>query len=80
MRDNDSRAHTVRIYRQRRLTATVWSCRGQELVADTEKLKPATEEVKSLAGPVLAYLAAFTEAPARSLEERLEKLQKSAES
>ncbi|XP_014483634.1 PREDICTED: nesprin-1 isoform X6 [Dinoponera quadriceps] len=52
----------------------------EELVADAEKLKPATEEVKSLAGPVLAYLAAFTEAPARSLEERLEKLQKSAES
>ncbi|EZA53954.1 Nesprin-1 [Ooceraea biroi] len=51
----------------------------EELVTEAEKLKPATEEVKSLAGPVLAYLAAFTEAPARSLEERLEKLQKSAE-
>ncbi|XP_020291842.1 nesprin-1 isoform X3 [Pseudomyrmex gracilis] len=52
----------------------------QELVAEAEKLKPATEEVKSLAGPVLAYLAAFTEAPARSLEERLEKLHKSVKS
>jgi len=33
-----------------------------------------------LAGPVLAYLAAFTEAPARNLEERFEKLQRSVES
>jgi len=48
-------------------------------VTEAEKLKPATEEVKNLAGPVLTYLAAFTEAPARNLEERLEKLQKSAE-
>ncbi|XP_018338972.1 PREDICTED: nesprin-1 isoform X6 [Trachymyrmex septentrionalis] len=52
----------------------------EELVTEAEKLKPETEEVKSLAGPVLAYLAAFTEAPARNLEERLEKLQKSVES
>lgn len=52
----------------------------QELVTEAEKLKPVTEEVKRLARPVLAYLAAFTEAPARSLEERLEKLQKSVES
>ncbi|KAL0110413.1 hypothetical protein PUN28_013801 [Cardiocondyla obscurior] len=51
----------------------------EELVAEAEKLKPATDEVKSSAGPVLAYLAAFTEAPARSLEERLEKLQKLVE-
>jgi len=52
----------------------------QELVTEAEKFKPVTEEVKSLARPVLAYLAAFTEAPARSLEDRLEKLQKSVES
>lgn len=61
------------------MTINESSCCKQELVTDAEKLKPATEEVKSLAGPVLAYLAAFTEAPARSLEERLEKLHKSAE-
>ncbi|XP_018395829.1 PREDICTED: nesprin-1 isoform X2 [Cyphomyrmex costatus] len=52
----------------------------EELVTEAEKLKPVTEEVKSFAGPVLAYLAAFTEAPARNLEKRLEKLQKSVES
>ncbi|XP_071567068.1 muscle-specific protein 300 kDa isoform X8 [Temnothorax nylanderi] len=52
----------------------------EELVTEAEKLKPVTEEVKNLARPVLAYLAAFTEGPARSLEERLEKLQKSVES
>lgn len=50
------------------------------MVTEAEKLRPATEEIKNLAGPVLSYLAVFTEAPARSLEERLEKLQKSAES
>ncbi|KAF3420921.1 hypothetical protein E2986_09204 [Frieseomelitta varia] len=48
-----------------------------ELVAEAEKLKPMTAEVKDLSGPVLAYLAAFTEAPAHALEERLNKLQNS---
>lgn len=47
---------------------------------ETEKLKPATEEVKNLAETVLAYLAAFSEESARNLEERLEKLQKFTES
>ncbi|XP_029680499.1 nesprin-1 isoform X2 [Formica exsecta] len=51
----------------------------EELVTETEKLKPATEEVRSSAGSVLAYLAAFSEASARNLEERLEKLQKSTD-
>lgn len=37
-------------------------------------------EVKALSGPVLAYLAAFTEAPAHALEEKLNKLQNSVES
>lgn len=52
----------------------------QELVAEAEKLKPMTEEVKDLSGPVLAYLAAFTEAPAHALEKKLNKLQNSVES
>ncbi|XP_012253400.2 muscle-specific protein 300 kDa isoform X14 [Athalia rosae] len=51
-----------------------------ELLAEGERLKPATEEVRTLAGPVLAYLAVFTEAPARILEERLDKLSQSAQS
>ncbi|XP_043257159.1 nesprin-1 isoform X10 [Colletes gigas] len=51
-----------------------------ELVTEAEKLKPMTEEVKSLVGPVLAYLAAFTEAPAHALENKLNKLQNSVES
>ncbi|KAG7206621.1 hypothetical protein KM043_000301 [Ampulex compressa] len=50
-----------------------------ELASEAEKLRPAAEEAKSLAGPVLAYLAAFTEAPARALEDRLDRLQSSAE-
>lgn len=45
-----------------------------------EKLKPMAAEVKALSGPVLAYLAAFTEAPAHALEEKLNKLQNSVES
>lgn len=52
----------------------------QELVAEVEKLKPMTEEVKSLVGSVLAYLAAFTEAPAHALEQQLNNLQSSVES
>ncbi|KAK2588097.1 hypothetical protein KPH14_004158 [Odynerus spinipes] len=51
-----------------------------ELITDADKLKPATEEIEELAGPVLAYLAAFTQAPACALEERIKNLQKSAES
>ncbi|XP_046474495.1 muscle-specific protein 300 kDa isoform X6 [Neodiprion pinetum] len=51
-----------------------------ELLAEGERLKPATDEVRTLAGPVLAYLAAFTEEPARILEERLKKLSQSVQS
>ena len=51
----------------------------QELIGEAENLQPAVEEVKALAGPVLSYLAAFTEAPARALQERIDKLQKTAE-
>ncbi|XP_076667923.1 muscle-specific protein 300 kDa isoform X16 [Andrena cerasifolii] len=50
-----------------------------ELVKEAEKLKPMTEDVRALVGPVLAYLAAFTEAPAHVLEKKLEKLQSSVE-
>ncbi|XP_034936487.1 nesprin-1 isoform X11 [Chelonus insularis] len=50
-----------------------------ELTVEAENLQSLTEEVKSLAGPVLAYLAAFIEAPARALQDRLDKLDKSAE-
>ncbi|KZC10894.1 Nesprin-1 [Dufourea novaeangliae] len=50
-----------------------------ELVSEAQKLKPMTEEVRALAGPVLAYLAAFTEAPAHALEKKLDKLQGSVE-
>lgn len=49
-------------------------------MTEAEKLKPLTEEVKALTGPVLAYLAAFTEAAALALEEKLKKLQNSVES
>ncbi|XP_076280585.1 muscle-specific protein 300 kDa [Lasioglossum baleicum] len=52
----------------------------RELVTEAEKLKPMAEDVRALAGPVLAYLAAFTEAPAHDLEKKLDKLQGSVES
>ncbi|XP_054006700.1 muscle-specific protein 300 kDa isoform X2 [Hylaeus anthracinus] len=51
----------------------------RELVAEGEKLKPMTDELKALVGPVLAYLAAFTEDPARVLEKKLNKLQNSVD-
>ncbi|XP_008555407.1 muscle-specific protein 300 kDa isoform X6 [Microplitis demolitor] len=50
-----------------------------ELVVEAEKLIPVTEEIKELAGPVIEYLSAFTEASARGLEERLDKLHSTAE-
>lgn len=40
---------------------------------------PVTEEVRELAGPVIEYLSAFTEASARGLEDRLDKLHTTAE-
>lgn len=46
---------------------------------EAEKLIPVTEEIKELAGPVIEYLSAFTEASARGLEERLDKLHSTAE-
>lgn len=49
------------------------------MLSNVENLKPSVSEMKTLAGPVLAYLAAFTENAARTLEERIEKLQKSLE-
>ncbi|XP_078048160.1 muscle-specific protein 300 kDa isoform X4 [Augochlora pura] len=51
----------------------------RELAAEAEKLKPMAEDARALAGPVLAYLAAFTEAPAHVLEKKLDKLQGSVE-
>nr|XP_050869210.1 muscle-specific protein 300 kDa [Vespula vulgaris] len=51
-----------------------------ESITDADKLRPATEEIQTLAGPVLVYLAAFTQAPACALEERIKNLQKSVES
>ncbi|XP_043492348.1 nesprin-1 [Polistes fuscatus] len=51
-----------------------------ESITDADKLRPATEEIQTLAGPVLIYLSAFTQAPACALEERIKHLQKSAES
>lgn len=37
------------------------------------------DEVKELCEPILTYLAAFTEAPAKILQEKIDKLQQSAE-
>nr|XP_033322974.1 nesprin-1 [Megalopta genalis] len=51
----------------------------RELATEAEKLKPMAEDARALAGPVLAYLAAFTEAPAHVLEKKLDKLQGSVE-
>lgn len=48
-------------------------------MSNVESLKPSVEEIRTLAGPVLAYLTAFTEDAARVLEERIEKLQKAVE-
>ncbi|XP_032455805.1 nesprin-1 isoform X11 [Nasonia vitripennis] len=50
-----------------------------ELTSEAETLKSDADEVRDLAGPVLSYLAAFTEPPARALEERIEKLSKAVD-
>lgn len=49
------------------------------MLSDVESLKPSVVEIRTLAEPVLAYLTAFTEDAARSLEERIEKLQNAVE-
>ncbi|KAL7297367.1 hypothetical protein TKK_0009753 [Trichogramma kaykai] len=45
-----------------------------ELTSEAETLRSDAQEVRDLAGPILSYLAAFTEKPARALEERIDKL------
>ena len=44
------------------------------MIVEAESLKWDMDEVKGLAEPILSYLAAFTEAPAKALEDKIEKL------